>query len=276
MPLRVICPNGCVLRITDKYAGKKVRCPKCKSVIQVDNLTAKDNDLQQPQIATGSASAADQDWTDFEIVMDETQAPDRSRTATEPIAVTSTSSSSFQIDPATNLDQYQGRIERARQDRVLLSRIAAAFIFLVGLINLLPACFQWYLWSQDPLSETLPLWITLLVFLGAIHLLYALFVFQIPDWSALRAVSVVMLIEAAICGFVSVGILLGGVNSPSVSYLGLNYAMLNSASVWCVTMLLLAVVTSFLTAKESFNWQQIDRLLNQTSETDTGMAANES
>ena len=272
MPLRVSCPKGCEFRVPDKYAGKLIRCPNCKTTVRVGVSLKNAQDSDLPTVVTGSATDAEQDWTDFQIVTDDLNTQDLD---TAPIgSFTVESTDAVQIERIAQVEQSEGRIQRARQDRILLSRIAAVFIILVGLINLAPAMFHWYQWSQDPLAVELPRWIYFLVFIAAIHFLYALFVLQIPDWSALRSVSVVMLIEAAVCGFVSVGILLGGANSPTVSYLGLQYSMLNSASIWCVAMLLLAIVTCYLTAKESFNWQQIDRLLQQ-AESNSGTATNE-
>lgn len=276
MSLRVNCPNGCQFQISNKlaqkHAGKLVRCPKCKATVRIKASSSKSEDSGLPTVTTGATVEPEQDWTDFQIVTEDSIAQDMDAALIEKITLAPTAK--VQIDRRSETEHSQGRIERARQDRILLSRIAAVFIILVGLINLVPAMFHWYQWSQDPLAVQLPRWIYFLVFIAAIHFLYALFVLQIPDWSALRSVSVVMLIEAAVCGFVSVGILLGGVNSPTVSYLGLQYSMLNSASIWCVAMLLLAIVTCYLTAKESFNWQQIDRLLQQ-AESNSGTAANE-
>jgi hypothetical protein len=35
MPVRATCPNGHTLNLDDKFAGKKVRCPRCSAVIAV-------------------------------------------------------------------------------------------------------------------------------------------------------------------------------------------------------------------------------------------------
>ncbi len=36
MPIKVYCPNGCVIRMPSNRAGKVVRCPECKAVIRLD------------------------------------------------------------------------------------------------------------------------------------------------------------------------------------------------------------------------------------------------
>ncbi len=38
MAIRVVCPNGHVLRVNDALAGKIGRCPKCKARVQVPAL----------------------------------------------------------------------------------------------------------------------------------------------------------------------------------------------------------------------------------------------
>ena len=42
MSIRVVCPNGHVMKIKDKYAGKKGFCPVCKARVEVP---VPENDL---------------------------------------------------------------------------------------------------------------------------------------------------------------------------------------------------------------------------------------
>ena len=265
MALRVKCPNGCEFRTPSKNAGKVVHCPKCQAAVRLGKVNkrpkAVDAELQA-FVAQVSQRTADADLANIDT--GEPVAADEAK-----LAFAEREAGEVQIDSRSTRDQISGRANRSRRDRILLSKIAAVFIIVVGLINLVPGIYHWYLWAQEPLASELPRWIYMLIFLAVIHLLYAVFVLQVPDWSALRAVSVVMLLVAAVCGFISVGIVLGGASSPTVRFLGIHYSMLNSAIIWCVAMLLLAIVTSYMTAKESYNWQRIDQILQSVSNSES-------
>ncbi len=39
MPLTVQCPQGHKLSVAEKYAGKRVKCPKCASAFQIPELS---------------------------------------------------------------------------------------------------------------------------------------------------------------------------------------------------------------------------------------------
>ncbi len=38
MAIEITCPNGHLLRLAEKYAGKNVRCPKCQTVLQIPSI----------------------------------------------------------------------------------------------------------------------------------------------------------------------------------------------------------------------------------------------
>ncbi len=106
--------------------------------------------------------------------------------------------------------QWAERVRDSSADRVVLARFFALSLCAVALINLFPAFYFWYDWYQAVMASPLPRWIYLQVFVAAVHVVYAVFLFQIPDWSAMRTVSLAMLAIAFVFGLVSAGLLLGG------------------------------------------------------------------
>jgi hypothetical protein len=48
MPIRVHCPNGCLLRMPNDRAGKNVRCPHCKSIIAIPLVTESEKRSGKP------------------------------------------------------------------------------------------------------------------------------------------------------------------------------------------------------------------------------------
>ena len=113
-------------------------------------------------------------------------------------------SASANETPVVEEDKDWGaRLKNANSDRQILARFFALVLCLVAIVNMVPAIYHWYHWLQLAESMALPRWIYIQIFVGAIHLVYAVFLAQIPDWSAMRAVSVAMLAVAFVFGFVS-------------------------------------------------------------------------
>ena len=159
-----------------------------------------------------------------------------------------------------NID-WGDRLERANADRVVLSRFFAICLCLVAIVNVIPAMYHWYNWTQ--LEDAVPLqrWIYLQIFVGAIYLLYALFLAQIPDWSSMRAVSMAMLAMAFVFGSLSTGLLIGGGQSNLTGILEIPYSINRQACIWCVAMLCLATLMAYWGGKESLQWQQAEKML---------------
>lgn len=182
--------------------------------------------------------------------------------------------------------QIQQRASRARDDRIVLARFFAICLCGIALINMVPAFNFWQNWreysggfagrSQD---APLPRWIYLQIFIAAIHVMYAVFLVQINDWSSLRAVSIAMLVVAMAFGMVSTGILIGGYDGAVANFLELRgLALVRQASIWCVAMLCLSTLMSYLGGRESARWQRAEILLNEigSAQPASGSSGNES
>lgn len=158
---------------------------------------------------------------------------------------------------------WETRLESANSDRRMLARFFALVLCLVAIVNMVPAFYHWFHWTQMTESLALPRWIYIQVFVGAIHLVYAIFLFQINNWSAMRAVSVAMLGVAFVFGFISTGLLVGGGEGNLTGFLGIPYTLSRQACIWCVAMLCLATLMSYWGGKESTNWQRAEHLLKE-------------
>ena len=169
-------------------------------------------------------------------------------------------------DPAERFEDdeeekdWEEKLSVANEDRRLFARFFAICLCLIAVLNIIPASFQWYHWAQLPDSVPLPRWIYIQMFIGLIYLVYAFFLAQVPDWSALRAVSVAMLLMAFVFGIISAGLLIGGHGDFS-GYLGIPFALNRQACIWCVVMLCVATLMSFWGGKESANWRRTEQIL---------------
>ena len=250
MSLKVRCPNGCLLRAPEKRIGKVIRCPKCKSSIRISESKTNGDKVFQSEFVDER----------FEVQIQTTDSE------SSPVDAGISNIPELDLSPIATQpsnQQMAGRIERARIDRVLIAKFIACFIIVVGMVNIAPAAYHWYLWAQDPIAIELPRWTYIQIFIAALHIIYAIFVLQIGDWSSLKAVSIAMLVFGAAYGFVSAGLLLGGSESPITTFLGLKFTMLNTATIWCVSMLLLAIITCYVAGKEAINWQRIDQIFDK-------------
>ena len=230
--MRVRCPGGCSIKVPEKQLGTVIQCPKCQC-----------NFLAQPE------SDADTEigpaFSSLDPVEVTTEFPDII--------------SGHSLQRASS-SQLSTRLHRSKQDRVLLARFLSLLLFLIGIINLTPAIYQWYELFQSSTSIQMSNWTYLQVLIAILQILYAVFLWQIQDWSALKAISVVMLVFAAFYGFVSTAFLTGDSNSFVQQFLGLPFSLIRTAAIWSVTMLLLSVATSFLAMKEALNWQRIEKI----------------
>jgi len=158
---------------------------------------------------------------------------------------------------------WRKRLKDANSDRIALAKVLAIMILIVGLINMVPALMHWYHSSSALESFGPPRWTYLQIFVAALHLIYALLLFQITDWSSLRAVSVAMLTVAFGYGMLSTALLIGGSNSSVGYFFGVPSMMAGKAAIWSVSMLCLETLIALATGKEANDWRRAEQLLIQ-------------
>lgn len=339
MPLRVHCPQGCLIRVPNSRAGKVVRCPGCKSVIRLPDVSASELASGKPiPIHALPADTADSQISDFVPYRDdqpenlnqesdhgkqkpgspthqasgettgqtgravnepgpfkeptpvvpnkrlETPAPTRRKipSADEPVDFSSpdvrdqeplarsmsrppdnTQRSKTFLQKPEDGDQMLRQFHASTSDRIVLARFYSICVFCTGIFNLIPAIYFWYFWGDIEIGSSWPRWAYLQIFVAGLHFIYAIFLYQIPDWSTLRTIAIAMLVFAMMYGLVSSGLLIGGGHGTIANFLKLPSALLNQAAIWCVAMLCLSTLISYLTGKESALWCRTEKLLNQ-------------
>ncbi len=378
MPIRVHCPNGCLIRMPANRAGKIVRCPECKATIElspiseseqksgkpipilavliapptpgIENLEEK-RDLPIDSIWPANEFVADTDASGLVVIeramesagnptasCDSSENPQHFEPAEPPeqldsigLSIAATDSapaikarlnipnelspvgirmSELQhkakkkeimatVEPIADVkpivatpiparvrsrrvkppsappafefreseevelepQSWQERVLLSNSDRRVLARFFAFTVCMVALINLLPAFIDGYTWYHAVETTILPRWIYLLVFVAAVHVIYAVLLFQIPDWSTLRAVSIALLGIAFVFGLFSTSLLFEGGGGIVTNFLGLSYSIVQRAVIWCVAMLCLSTLMSYWGGREAAQWQRSEQLL---------------
>jgi hypothetical protein len=146
-------------------------------------------------------------------------------------------------------------------DHRTLAKFYGFCIAILGLVSLVPAIIFLIKHNQAGVSEMTPRWIFFLIFVGALHVIYSIYLIQIADWSALWAVSILMLVASCIYGMLSAAILLDDGYGPVVHLLQLSFSNMRSASIWCLIGLCLSVLTSYLCGREALSWRRNEKLL---------------
>ena len=165
------------------------------------------------------------------------------------------------VDPLLTTSGMSRRVSSANSDRALISKLFAVFLCLVALVHFAPAAYFWYEWSQTFESGDLPRWIYLQAFVAAFHLMYAVYLVQIEDWSSLKLVAFAMLAVAFTYGAVSTGLLAGGGQGVIAQFLEIPHVLNSKACIWCVAMLCLATLMCYVGGKVAVNWQRTEQLM---------------
>jgi hypothetical protein len=251
MHLKVKCPNGCVVRMPTSQAGKTVQCPQCRATIRIGDIVRPDEPPPLPQSTRRGQP--------FATGTDSQPAKDFQSSVEHLVIAIRTDHEKPLSNGGSEMSLLAARMSRSRNDRVTMSRGLAILVATVGIVHVFPFIYH-ACWVGIETGEALPKWMYLQFFVAALHCIYALFLWQVSDWSALWGVSVASLVIAALFGFLSSALLIGGPQSQLVMFLGLGYTLHGSATIWTLAMLILATICSLLLAREAFHWQRIESI----------------
>ena len=163
---------------------------------------------------------------------------------------------------ASNLSaaQLNDRAIRNKNDRVVLSRIFAAFVGAVAVLNLIPGAIRWMEWLGQTDETPLPIWVSIVVFVSGWQMLYMVMLIQIPDWSTLKATAIAMLAVIVFYGISATMLTLMNDNHWLGRMVQLSDTASGRAAMWCFAMMCLAVIVSLAAARESSRWRRIEVL----------------
>ena len=150
-----------------------------------------------------------------------------------------------------------------RKDFKTLARFYGVCVGLLGFFSLLPAIIMLARIQQGDMHAVTPRWIYLMMFVGALHLVYSVYLMQIADWSALWAVSILMLVASCLYGMFSAAIMLDSGFGLMAQFLQLTSSQIRTAGIGCLVGLLLSVLTSYLCGREALNWKRSEQKLFQ-------------
>lgn len=127
---------------------------------------------------------------------------------------------------------------------------------VIAILILGPIIYTMLQWIGQDYHRPLGRWAVLLVFFSAFQMLYALFLFQLPDWTATRFVSWLMLGMTIFCSFLlSIGYL-SRENNAFYSFLELSIVQQDIVCGWLLVMSIVFGMMSYLCGRTTQLWMR--------------------
>lgn len=145
--------------------------------------------------------------------------------------------------------------DRSDDDCRFLSQFYAASIGFMGMVLILPALLAWSGWTVLPVEPTGSRWIFIMIFLGALHIVYGIFLFQIPERAALWSVSLFLLFVACVHGVFTAGTWLDKGNGRVSHFLQLPPTETPMVTLWCFLNLIFSAILCYLCGRLAIRWR---------------------
>lgn len=151
---------------------------------------------------------------------------------------------------------------RPDADKLSAAYVLSMLLVLLGVVSMVPGVFEVIRFLRDTDSYPVGRWAFSIFFLGLLHFAYALYLGQLPDWSAAWVITAATLLQGAVYASVLTALYLVGGQSQLVEALDLGPHVDNGhARAWCFVMLCLNSVVAYYTGRVSMRWRRAFVLL---------------
>ncbi len=145
---------------------------------------------------------------------------------------------------------------RRHDDDRFMARFFGLCVGMIGLVTVLPAIYNWVVTSQGVEFQSVARWAWILGFIGALHLVYALFAMQIPDFGSLESLAAFLLIVTCVYGFAGMSLMLDDGSGKITSFLQVPLAVKTRAVMWCGVMFGITALGCYLFGREALIWRR--------------------
>ncbi|MFW6172031.1 MAG: hypothetical protein ACODAD_16205 [Planctomycetota bacterium] len=217
MPFHITCPCGRLTVVPDDAAGEIIQCSRCHTEIEVPEVDAP----EPPRVPVSEE---------------------------QPIIVINTDSS---LLPGPAVDPS-----------LLTVRLLAVGIAVLALLDVFPvvvAARQG--WGEPPTqwidAHMLEPWAMAVILVAILHLVYMVYLLQLPDYSCVRVVSCFLLVISTAYAIVLGVRLLAPSSNRIMTSLALERNPFSSQqeSLWCFLMMTLTGVLSYLAGRAASQWR---------------------
>lgn len=142
-------------------------------------------------------------------------------------------------------------------EKLTAAYVLAMLVALLGLFSMIPGVLDVVRYLSDTESAGVGRWAFVVFFLGLIHLAYALYLGQLPDWSSSWVLTAMSLLQASIYAAVLTAVYMVGGQSQIAQMLDLGPHIDNGqATAWCFVMLCLTGLVAYFCGHVSMRWRR--------------------
>lgn len=143
------------------------------------------------------------------------------------------------------------------QEKLAAAYVLAMLVSLLGMFSMAPAVYDVARYLSHTEGDFVGRWAFLLFFLGMIHLAYAVYLTQLPDWSSAWVLTSVVLGQGAFYAMLLTAAYLARGGSQLVQALDLGQYIDNGQAIaWCFIMLCLTGVVAYFCGRVSIRWRR--------------------
>lgn len=229
MPYHVTCVCGRLTVVPDDNAGLAVRCPHCDRILELPRIAAVSPPALPPLPPPVDAAVENE----FPVVV--------------PLPVHAP-----RISPQ--------RIHRERRQLLALALV------LLALVSVVPVGLVLAQGATDAArnllgAQPLDTWALLILLAFLLHLVYVLYLLQVPDWSAPWVVSLFLLtVSTAYAALLGIRLLASAGNGV-LGWLDLNRNPFSRSQevLWCLLMTVLTGTLSYIMGRAAQRWREAGR-----------------
>jgi hypothetical protein len=142
-------------------------------------------------------------------------------------------------------------------DKLAAAYILATLVALLGMITMTPGVWEVARFLRNPEEFVVGRFALVVFFLGTMHLAYALYLAQLPDWSAAAVLTIATLVQSAVYAATLTAVLLSQGQSQLVAWLDLAHHIPNGrAAGWCFVMFCLTGIGGYFSGHVSLRWRR--------------------
>ena len=150
----------------------------------------------------------------------------------------------------------------ADHGRVLAAYVLAGVLAVAALFSMAPAAWDVAEYIQFPETAFVARWALVLFFLGIVQMAYAVYLFQLPDWTSVWVVTIYSLLSAGIYAALLGLVVISREDGVIVSGLQLADKLAGGkAALWCLSMISLSVILAFFSGRLSLHWRKAESML---------------